>query len=68
MHGVWEQGDELSTLKLFPAETFDEREIFILESLRSKLGKKKGRNFFASGTTLRLKLRAIEILPWECLA
>ena len=72
IHGIVENDLELSALKLIPDETIDERELFVLSSLKDKLLKssfdKKINLFALAGSAQNRKDLGIKIFTWECLA
>jgi hypothetical protein len=67
IHGVWEQENTVSLLKLHPAEQIDERELFVLEAAKKKAFPRASL-FLLSGITNSEKVRGVQGLPWECLA
>ncbi len=71
IHGVWEQDREVSLLKLFPAETIDERELLILNTTRLKLSSRgeapAGKSYFLSGSAHKETVNGVIALPWESL-
>jgi len=66
IHGVWEQGDRISLLKLDCTERIDERELMVLEAAKKKAFSKATLQML-SGISTRERVRGVAISPWECL-
>jgi predicted AAA+ superfamily ATPase len=67
VHGIWEDGKSVSLLKLLPTESVDERELFILNSLRTQFKSKPVQAFCLTGAKFPESISKTRILPWETL-
>lgn len=72
IHGIIENDREISALKIIPDESIDERELFVLTSLKEKLKKaspdKKINLLALAGTAQNRKDLGIKIFNWESMA
>lgn len=68
VHGIWETRERLALLKLLPTERIDERELFILQSLRKKLAPRTVEAWCLAGAAHGERIAGVSTLPWEALA